>query len=542
MFERLRARLARWISPAARAARPAYVRVYESARASRLAGSEGMNSSADQELVTSLRSLRSRARQLVRDASYAKRAKVIVQSNVIGAGIGLQAQVKTTRAELHDTVNDGVEEVHCEWARAENCHTGGTLHLHDLERAMMGQIFEAGEVFVRKHYAPIGRSRIPLALELIEAERIADDMHPGPAAPENMVRMGIEVDPFYRPVAYWFRERHPGEFRLGTTRSDRLERVPADQVFHLRLVDRWPQTRGEPWLHTATRKLQDIDGYSEAEIVAARASANYFASIRTGDPQTPLAEKQADGTKEFPLEPGMVKILAAGEELEFHTPNRPNSAMDPFMRLMLREVAAGCGVSYESLSRDYSQSNYSSSRLAILDDRDLWRFLQLWFIRSFREPLYREWLGLAVMSGALPAIGVEAYASDIARYEQVRFKPRGWTWIDPTKEVEAYAKAVRNGFTTTADVIAKTGDGADLEDVLEGRRSELDEMAEQELVFDTDPSRTSDGRPIDSFNRGGTPGDAGWWNEAADCKPADAEDNPDAAGGQPAGRELRRVV
>ena len=46
------------------------------------------------------------------------------------------------------------------------------------------------------------------------------------------------------------------------------------------------------------------------------------------------------------------------------------------MRFMLREIAAGTGVSYESLSRDYSQSNYSSSRLALIDDRDLWRVFQ----------------------------------------------------------------------------------------------------------------------------------------------------------------------
>jgi hypothetical protein len=54
--------------------------------------------------------------------------------------------------------------------------------------------------------------------------------------------------------------------------------------------------------------------------------------------------------------------------MDFVNPNRPNSTLDPFMRFLLREIAAGVGVSYESLSRDYSQSNYfKSSRL--IDDR-----------------------------------------------------------------------------------------------------------------------------------------------------------------------------
>jgi HK97 family phage prohead protease len=135
--------------------------------------------------------------------------------------------------------------------------------------------------------------------------------------------------------------------------------------------------------------------------------------------------------------------LAPGEKWETHSPNRPNTALDPFMRYMLREVAAGTGVSYESLSRDYSQSNYSSSRLALLDDRDLWKMLQQWFIRNFREPLHREWLQAAVLAGAMPGIALAEYALDRAKFEAARFKPRGWSWVDPTKEVAAPRKPSR---------------------------------------------------------------------------------------------------
>src|SRR5262249_27571106 len=40
---------------------------------------------------------------------------------------------------------------------------------------------------------------------------------------------------------------------------------------------------------------------------------------------------------------------------------------------------------------------------------------------------------------------------------------------------------------TVSRVIAATADGLDLEDVLQERRSELDEMAAKKLIFDTDP-------------------------------------------------------
>jgi len=204
--------------------------------------------------------------------------------------------------------------------------------------------------------------------------------------------------------------------------------------------------------------------------------------------ETQYGEKQADGSQQSELQPGTIERLNPGETFTFAAPNRPNSQLDPFMRLMLREVASGAGASYESLSRDYSQSNYSSSRLSLLDDRDLWRMLQKWFIRSFRMKVHRAWLQAAVLSRAVSTISVEAYALDPESFAAVRFKPRGWNWVDPTKEVQAAKDAVRCGFTTVGRVIELTGNGDDLEDILEDRAAELELMQEYGLTFDTDPA------------------------------------------------------
>jgi capsid protein len=123
-----------------------------------------------------------------------------------------------------------------------------------------------------------------------------------------------------------------------------------------------------------------------------------------------------------------------------------------------------------------------------MDDRDLWRVLQMWFIRSFRKRLHEIWLERAILAGAITKVSLAQYAIKPEKFEAVRFKPRGWSWIDPTKEVEAYEKAIRNGFTTVSAVIGATGDGRDLEDVLKERQYELKAMKAAGLVFDTDPS------------------------------------------------------
>lgn len=490
-----RARIAQIAAKTAASRKPSQIsggkRMYQNAKASRLTdGWSAANGSADGELVSSLTVLRSRARSLVRDSSYAKRAKTIVVNNVVGTGIGLQAQVKNVRGELNPRINDQIESVWDEWCRADSCHTGGRLHFVDLERAVMAQVFEAGEVFLRIHWRPFGSSVVPFALELIEAERVVDD-YASPyltAHDGNEVRMGVEVDEFHRPVAYWIRKRHPNDIRFGMWRgSEEVERVPADQILHLCTIDRWPQTRGEPWMHTVLRRLYDMDGYSEAEIIRARSQAVRMGIIETPESATSFGDEQADGSVEMMIEPSYVGRLNPGEKWIDSAPTAPNPQLDPFMRYMLREVAAGTGPSYESLSRDYSQSNYSSSRLALLDDRDLWRHLQWWLIRDFRERVHRLWIRQAVLARAISAISIEEYALNAEKFEAVRFKPRGWTWIDPTKEVEAFKEAVKQGFTTVGDVIAQTAGGRDIEDVLEERERELGLMADYDLVFETSP-------------------------------------------------------
>lgn len=462
--------------------------MYAAAQSSRLTMQVARSTSANAELYSSLQVLRDRSRALIRDSAYAKRAQKIIVDNVIGTGIGMQPGVKSTRGELRKAVNSAISDAFWKWCEADSCHVGGKLHFCDLERLAMGQVFEAGEIIVRLHMRPFGDSEVPLALEVIEPERIADELDSSPSMTTTKVIHGVEVDRFYRPINYLLKQVHPGERSVGSWEVNRVELVPASQIIHLHVVDRWPQVRGVPWLHAVIGKLADINGYTEAEIVAARAAANYFAAIESPEDAAAFAEEQDDGSFELAVEPGTVAHLKPGEKLNVVSPNRPNAALDPFLRYMLREMAAGCSVSYESLSRDYSQATYSSARQALLEDRDAFRAIQQWFIRDFRARLHRVWMQQAVLSGAIQGLSAQEYGLDPYKFGSAAFKPRGWSWVDPTKEVEAYKEAVKAGFTTVTDVIAQTDpQGRDADEVFDLRERELEDMDERDLVFDTSP-------------------------------------------------------
>ena len=468
---------------------PVAKRMYQSAKSSYLTQGFGTTtSSADTTIRSSLTNLRARARALVRDSAYARRAQVIVVNNVIGSGMGLQAQVKSSRKKLHQAVNSAIEGAWERWSYADYCHTGGSLCFSDFERALMGEVFEAGEVFVRLHMRPFGGSDIPFALELIESERVPHEFQS--IATSSEARLGIEVDEYYRPLRYWIRDRHPSEIWPGGSPTDLVRPVAASEVIHLRLIERWPQTRGVPWMHATARKLNDMDGYSEAEITAARAAAMYLGwEENATDFADPSVERQDDGSYQTELTPNTILKPPPGTKLNFFAPNRPNTALDPFMRYMLREVASGTGygIRYSALSGDYSQANYSSERAAALDDRDGWRALQQWFIRNFRHRVHQAWLQQAVFSGAIQGVTAQQYMANTEKFAAVKYKPRGWGWIDPTKEVAAYKEAEKAGYITKTKIISQTAGGEDIEDVFDEREAELELAAEKGLTFDTDP-------------------------------------------------------
>jgi lambda family phage portal protein len=464
-------------------------RSYGGAAVNRLTGDwSAMNTSADSEILTSLRILRARSRQLVRDNEYAKHAVRVIVNNVVGNGIGMQAQVISAGGKLQGKINDNIEAGWVAWTKKKTCHVAGMLSFAEIERLSMVQLVTAGEAIIRKIRKPFGGGNIPLALEVMEADQLLDNWQTARAPNGNAIRMGVEIDEWHRPVAYWFSPKHPGDYQFTSFEPSRFVRVPAEDIIHLYIVERWPQSRGEPWFHAALKTLHNVGGYEDAEIVKARASANIVGFIRSPEPLA--ADGTVNGRKVLDTEPGTWQTLLPGEDVAGFAPNTPNPVVDPFLRYMLRKMAVGVGVSYESLSRDYSQSNYSSSRMALLDDRDLYRMVQGFMCRNLRDDIHREFLDAAVLVGEVKVGG--DYFSNSAKYQAVRYKPRGWSWIDPAKEVSAYKMAVRAGFMTVGDVIAQTSPDSDVEDTFKRREEELDLADEMGLVFDTNPAQVNE--------------------------------------------------
>jgi lambda family phage portal protein len=436
------------------------------------------STSADSEILGDLRTLRNRTRDLVRNNDYAKNAVRVMTNNIVGKGISLQSQVMMRRGgKLDEKLNTEIEEAWQYWISAEYCHTAGVLGFQDIEQLIVKSLIESGEVLVRLVRQPFAGSPVPLALEIIESDQLADEYTSG-----GDKRLGIEVDQWQRPVAYHLYPYHPGDYQFsGNYQTNRVNRIPSNEIIHLFICDRPGQSRGVPWFHSAISRLRNIGGYEEAEIVAARAQANVMGFIQS--PDSEFFGSDENGNRITKLAPGAIETLQPGEVFSGFAPTRPNQGFDPFMRCMLRGVAAGIGMSYESLSRDYSNTSYSSARTALIDERDAYRVIQAWLIRKFHRQVFKSWLSMAYLASA---ISLPGYERSPMHYCKDKWVARGWQWVDPESEVAAYKEAIKAGFTTISEVVAQTGQ--DVEDVFKERRRELDLATAMELKFDTELS------------------------------------------------------
>ena len=443
--------------------------------------------SADAEIRTSLRKLRDRSREMVRNNPYAKQAKRTTQINVVGSGIKLQSQVQQVRTRKpNEQVNRLIEQKWNMWCRAQHCDVAGRHSFHMMEWLAVGALPESGEALFRIIRRPFGGSRVPLALEMLEAD-VLDEEHQGPTlARENEWRMGVEVNKWGRPVRYAFLTRHPGDywFQAAPEREGKHMFLPAEDVIHLFLPERPKQHRGVPWFHPVMADAHQLQGYEEAAVIRARAAASIMGFVTS--PEGELDGDAVDADRRISeFEPGMFRYLGPGEGVTVPDIGSPDQQFEMFVRNKVRRFASGFGCSYETLSRDFSDTNYSSSRLSLLEDREHWKVIQSYMIEHFHMRVFREWLDLAVLSGELP---FEDYYLRPERYDTPRWMARAWDWVDPLKEAKAYREMEQAGYMTKSQIVAKLG--GDFNDNLTQIAQEQQTAASLNVELDRDITKS----------------------------------------------------
>ena len=457
-------------------------RYYKAAKADRLTWSwTKLPQSADQVVAQNQRALRARSREQYANNDYARRFVGMVQANVIGPnGISMQARAVSRRGNPDTSANDGIEAAWKDWGRKEYCDISRRFTWREMQRLFIGGVAIDGEAFVIKHKSRA--MRYGFALQLIDPELCPVDYN----QPDDNIRMGIEYDEFDRPVAYHFQTlTQDGSY---TRDGQRYIRYAADQVIHAYIAEMVGQRRGMPWMSTALLRMNQLAGYEEAAVVAARVGATKMGFFTSPDGQGLTGDDtDAQGNLISEAEAGTFEQLPDGVQFQSWDPQYPHGEYADFVKAQLRGIASGLGVAYHGLSNDLEGVNFSSIRSGVLEEREVWKGLQEWAIDNLHTHVYETWLVSALLSDAIhTATGGTLSVLSAEKYRRVAWQPRRWQWVDPAKDMAANQTAINERLRSRSDVIREMG--RDPEEVWREIERENDLLAQLGITPQKEPA------------------------------------------------------
>ena len=411
-------------------------------------------------LSANLSVLRSRSRDIVRKNPYAANAIESIVSNCIGTGIKPQSRAKDP------DFRKKIQELWLRWT--DEADAMGSCDFYGLQALVLRSVIESGDCFVR---LKIDRSNatVPLKLQVLEADHL-DVSKDYPLPNGHVIKGGIELNKSGRKVAYYLYKKHPGEEYTESVR------YPANEILHIYRPLRPGQLRGEPWLSSVLLKLHELDQYEDAELVRKKTAAMFAGFVTRLDPDAEIFPKDDAGISG--LEPGTMQFLDPGEDIKFSSPADVGNTYEAFIKQQLRGIAAGLGITYEQLTGDLTDVNYSSIRAGLLEFRRKCTALQHnLMVFQLCRPIWNKFIELAILSNAIKT------PQDV-NFAMVKWIPQGFAWVDPLKEQRAQMQAVRCGFKSRAEVVSELG--YDVEEIDEEIKNDRDRAESMGLEFDTD--------------------------------------------------------
>lgn len=416
-----------------------------------------------------LANIRGQARDLVRNNAWARRGLDRIETATVGWGIRPKAIGRN--AEL-------VAASWRQWAETTQCDAAGRLTFYGLQALIMRTVVESGEVLVRRRRRrPEDGLAVPLQLQILEPDHLDTSLDGIKSPAGGDIIQGVEFDAIGRRVAYWIFDQHPGG---RTFTSPQSRRVAASEILHVFRQERAGQVRGVSWFAPISVRLHDFDEFEDATLMKQKIAACLAAFVTDMDgTNAPLGG--GGGTSSEPhdaFEPGMILNLPPGKAV---TVANPPASTDhaAFSATALRGVAAGIGVTYEDLTGDYSQVNYSSARMARLAfnaDVHHWRWNML--MPQFCAPAW-GW-----MIEALALAGIETNAV-------AKWTPPPAQMLDPDKEGSAAMRAIRSGQLTLDEMVREQG--YDPDEHWEEYAAGLQRLDKLGIILDSDPRKTTSG-------------------------------------------------
>ena len=203
---------------------------------------------------SSLEQSRAQARVLFREDPFVRGTIRAIVANLVSMGIFPVPMVGNPRlGGANEAWNTQTLESFLIWSKGVDPH--GKIPFGTFQKRLMREAYVAGEFLVHFTRSRAPRA-VPLALEIIPSERIANVESSTEAPDGHRVVQGVEFDADGKLVAYHVYEDHPSD----SWTSPDVVRLPADDCIHFFTPEEEGQVRGisrlRPVADTAERAQQ----------------------------------------------------------------------------------------------------------------------------------------------------------------------------------------------------------------------------------------------------------------------------------------------
>lgn len=431
-----------------------------------------------------------RAQEAIQNSGFLTRVLDVECGSVVGTGLRLSS--RPDEAALGWTRKQGSE-----WARlvetrfrswCENpveCDAAGKMTFPKMQQAAYASWKTFGEVFGLLPIIDRPASTSKTKVLLLPPHRLtqkSDEL--------NNIVQGVKTDGWGFPQSYFVNEK---DRVLGTREReiaayDRDGRPNVIHVFDSSIAT----NRGISPLAPVLKVIRQVDQYADATLTTALIQTIFAATIKTnvqgiaafeglmtsGDTGATdidaFAAKKGEWYEAAKIDltqHGRLAHLFPGDELTFTKANAPGQQYDDFTGWLMREIAAGAGVTYESATGDYRGATYSSIRMAgAIEWLGVLR-RRANIIVPFCQMVFNAWLEEEIFSGRIQFPGgYFAFLANRAAAARASWSGPAQPQADDFKAARAHEVLKDMGATTLAEIEASYG--RDWDDSMRQREAE----------------------------------------------------------------------
>lgn len=442
-------------------------------------GRYSVANSPNDDITENLSVLHGRSRNEFMVNPLARGPVAKIRTNVIGSGLVVNPKPDAKLLNLSD-------EQAAEWERtvkrefsifSRECDAGRRLTFGQIQGLALLSSLVNGDVFATLPEIQYAGQTYGLKIQLIEADRVRDPS----INVSSDIKGGIRIGKHGESVSCFIHDGYESDMQV-----DKYKEVPffgnngtplVLQVFQD--VERPNQIRGVSVFAPIMEILVQIDRYQKSELMANIISAFCTVFIKT-EMSTPFfgnAISQEDkidhSDQNVEMGNGNIIQLRPNEDVSVVSPTRTNSSFDSVMTSFVRQLGIGLEIPYEVLVSHF-QSSYSAARGALQEAWKMYNMRREWFVQSFCQPIYEQFLTEAIAKGRIQASGFFDDPAIKAAWCGANWIGPAQTSLNPAQEANAYKTQLEIGTNTRENIIQQTN-GMTFDQVTDTLRRELTE-------------------------------------------------------------------